>query len=252
MSRPAELPVLPLPYPYILLPASRVTIPLPSDVGEALLALVEKSDTLPIVAAVPATNTSSQPSFARYGTAARVLRLVQPPSTSRRNKQPQIYLASLHGLTRVCLEGGYDQELQVLRQPVTPSQRPNLVTQPISYPSTAQVTDTKGTDTSDTTTVPSRDAIVKFKMTALKVLQYLAQSVQQQARKDAYLKIAAMLEELKDDVAEDLEDGRDGNKENLEKAAWMADVLVGNVLAGNVKPPSNEAESEEWTDKLGM
>ncbi|KAK7441801.1 hypothetical protein VKT23_016463 [Stygiomarasmius scandens] len=252
MSRPTELPVLPLPYPYILLPASRVTIPLPSDVGEALLALVEKSDTLPIVAAVPATNASSQPSFARYGTAARVLRLVQPPSTSRRNKQPQIYLASLHGLTRVCLEGGYDQELQVLRQPVTPSQRPNLAIQPISYPSTAQITDTKGTDTSDTTAVPSRDAIIKFKMTALKVLQYLAQSVQQQARKDAYLKIAAMLEELKDDVAEDLEDGRDGNKENLEKAAWMADVLVGNVLAGSVKPPSNEAESEEWTDKLAL
>ncbi|THV03449.1 ATP-dependent protease La [Dendrothele bispora CBS 962.96] len=261
MSRPTELPILPLPYPYILLPASRITVPLPSDVGEAVLALVEKSDTLPIVAALPTTNPSSHPSFSQFGTAARVLRLVQPPSATRRNslksgdKQPQTYLVSLQGLTRICLGEGYDQELEVMRSPVTPSQKPKLLVQSVTYPSTTQVAALKDGSTSEIEAVVQghpRDTIVKFKVAALKVLQHLAQNVQQQSKKDAYYKISTMLEDLKDDVAEDLEDGQNGNRENLERAAWMADVLVGNVLPTNVRPPSNEAENEEWADKLAL
>src|SRR4051812_3658041 len=99
----SKLSVLALPHPLILLPAARFTIPVSKEIGETLMTLIEESDTLPIVAAVPITNqitsTTTDPTLSEWGTAARVLRLVKPPA--RNPRQP--YLVSLHGLTRVRL-----------------------------------------------------------------------------------------------------------------------------------------------------
>ncbi|KAJ3752570.1 ATP-dependent protease La [Lentinula raphanica] len=200
MSRPTKLAILPLPYPIILLPASRITVPLSAEVGEALLALFEANDSLPVVAAVPAAVDCATSANAQFGTAARVLRLVRPPLRSSLesadNKQSRIYLASLHGLTR------------------------------ISYPSSLEIKDTADSTPSTPLQVQVREAIIKFKAAALRVLQHMAQTSQQQARKDAFYKIAAMLEELKDDAEGlELEDGRNSARDNLDRAAWMADVL---------------------------
>ncbi|KAF8154154.1 Lon protease C-terminal proteolytic domain-containing protein [Crassisporium funariophilum] len=69
-----------------------------------LLALIEESDALPIVAAIPITSPSTStadpdPALSEWGTAVRVLRLVKPPA--RNPRQP--YIVTLHGLTRVRL-----------------------------------------------------------------------------------------------------------------------------------------------------
>ncbi|KIK56065.1 hypothetical protein GYMLUDRAFT_263795 [Collybiopsis luxurians FD-317 M1] len=259
MSRPTNLPILPLPYPIILLPASRVTIPLSAEVGEALLALFGgNNDQLPIVAAVPDTPHNNNSSSAQYGTAAKVLRLVRPPlgraTLESGEKQPRIYLASLHGLTRVCLEERYDHEK--VAKLAWDSSTPKLVTRKISYPSSFQIKDSVDTSNSEVPVqVQARESIIKFKAAALRVLQHMAQGSQQQARKDAFYKIAGMLEELKDDAdGLQLEDGQNGARENLDRAAWMADVLVGSVLGQSVRTSSSgvEGENEDWADKLTL
>ncbi|KAF9006341.1 ATP-dependent protease La [Hymenopellis radicata] len=90
----SKLPVLALPHPLILLPASRFTMALSKEQGEAVLALIEQSDALPVVAAVPITNspsTTTPPTFAEWGTATRILRLVRPPA-----RNPASHISSLY------------------------------------------------------------------------------------------------------------------------------------------------------------
>lgn len=149
-------------------------MPVSKDLGESILALIEESDALPVVAAIPITNSvPSEPVLADWGTAARVLRLVKPPA--RNPRQP--YLVSLHGLTRVRL--------------LTPKSElpPGLVSAPltlhdIEYPSSEKV--------------PSREVVDKFKQSALRLLDRLARDSVQQTRKDGYHKIAGMLDDITD------------------------------------------------------
>ncbi|KAJ8508824.1 hypothetical protein ONZ45_g8946 [Pleurotus djamor] len=164
----SRLPLLPLVHPLILLPASRIALPVPTNVGEALLTLIDNSDSLPIVAAVPTSNASQ---LAGFGTAARVLRLVKPPA--RNPRQP--YLVSLHGLTRIQLKTPIPQ---------LDSSSNVLTTHDIVYPPAE--------------TVPPKDVVDKFKAAALRLLDRLARDSVQQARKDGYHKIAGMLEDITD------------------------------------------------------
>lgn len=186
----SKLPVLVLPHPLILLPASRFTMPVSKEIGEALLALIEESDTLPVVAAIPivapTTPTSDELVLADWGTAARVLRLVKP--ASRNPRQP--YLVSLHGLTRVRL---LDPKAEDFGSALT-----ELVAHDIEYPPTERV--------------PPRDVVDNFKQSALRLLDRLAKDSVQQSRKEGYNKIAGMLEDITD-----------------ARAPWMADVLVGSI-----------------------
>ncbi|KAF8903056.1 Lon protease C-terminal proteolytic domain-containing protein [Mucidula mucida] len=157
----SKLPVLALPHPLILLPASRFTMALSKEQGEAVLALIEQSDALPVVAAVPITNSPSattSPTFAEWGTATRILRLVRPPA--RNPRQP--YLVSLHGLTPDTL----------------------LPVHEIEYPPTERI--------------PSRDVVEKFKHSALRLLDRLAKDAVQSSRKEGYQKIASMLDDITD------------------------------------------------------
>ncbi|TFK71533.1 ATP-dependent protease La [Pluteus cervinus] len=186
----SKLPVLVLPHPLILLPASRFTMPVSKEIGEALLALIEESDTLPVVAAIPivapTTGTSDEIVLAEWGTAARVLRLVKP--ASRNPRQP--YLVSLHGLTRVRLLAPKAEAFATVFT--------ELVQHDIEYPPTEKV--------------PSRETVDKFKQSALRLLDRLARDAVQQSRKDGYHKIASMLEDITD-----------------ARAPWMADLLMGTV-----------------------
>ncbi|PBK92746.1 ATP-dependent protease La [Armillaria gallica] len=184
----SKLPVLQLPHPLILLPASRFTMALSKEQGEAVLALIEQSDALPVVAAVPITNTptaSSAPVYSEWGTATRVLRLVRPPA--RNPRQP--YLVSLHGLTRVHLTTPFAAPTSL---------ETTLPIHEIEYPPTERI--------------PSRDVVDKFKHSALRLLDRLANDAVQSSRKEGYQKIASMLDDITD-----------------ARAPWMADVLIGSI-----------------------
>lgn len=168
----SKLPVLPLPHPTVLMPASRLSMPIPRQLGEALLALIEDSDSLPVVAVVPVASTTDT-ILAEWGTAARVVRLVRPPARNIR----QNYLVSLHGLTRVRLTS-----------PFTPSvDHPSLAPQDIEYPSTERL--------------PSRDLVEKFKHSAMLLLDRLARDSVQPSRREGYHKIAAMVDDITDSRA---------------------------------------------------
>lgn len=208
----STLPLLALPHPLILLPTSRFTVPVTKDIGDAILDLIDHSDALPVVAAVPLTqppnnnqlqDTDSpqyppQQSLAEWGTAARVLRLVKPPA--RNPRQP--YLVSLHGLTRVRLIHIHENKdkLQHLVD--------SLPSFDVEYPPTEKV--------------PNKETIDRFKQAALRLLDRLARDAVQPARKEGYNKIANML----DDIAD-------------ARTPWMADVLVGSI-------------NTDYADKLGQ
>lgn len=188
----SRLPVLALPHPLILLPASRFTMPVSKEIGETLLSLIEESDTLPIVASIPLTNptqppTSAEAALSEWGTAARVLRLVKPPA--RNPRQP--YLVSLHGLTRVRL-------INTSTRKLTMDDLTRLPMHDVEYPPTEKV--------------PSHEAVEKFKSSALRLLDRLAKDSLQQTRKEGYNKIASMLEDITD-----------------ARTPWMADVLIGSI-----------------------
>ena len=123
-------------------------MPVSKEIGEALLALMEESDTLPIVAAIPIiAPTSSSPDeivLGEWGCAARVLRLVKP--ASRNPRQP--YLVSLHGLTRIRLLAPKAEDLSSVLD--------ELVSHDIEYPPTEKV--------------PPREVVEKFKQSALRML----------------------------------------------------------------------------------
>lgn len=186
----SKLPILALPNPLVLLPASRFTMPVSKEIGELLLALIEQSEALPIVAAIPITNSTTQPNvepvLSEWGTAARVLRLVKPPA--RNPRQP--YLVSLHGLTRV--------RLIYSKKKLTGQDLLQMPMHDVEYPPSEKV--------------PSSEAVDKFKQTALRLLDRLAKDSVQQTRKEGYNKIASMLGDIAD-----------------ARTPWMADVLIGSV-----------------------
>lgn len=201
----SKLPILALPHPLLLLPASRFTLPVHRHVGDAILALIEESDALPVVAAVPVNDTydtapQPEPFLAEWGTAARVLRIVRPPS--RASRQP--YLVSLHGLTRVRIGTTRSSPISLPASEWTNT----LAHHEIEYPPTEKI--------------PSHEAVEKFKHSATRLLDRLAKDSVQQSKRDGYMKIAAMLEDVTD-----------------ARAPWMADVLVGTI-------------NGEYVDKLGQ
>ncbi|KAG7087442.1 hypothetical protein E1B28_013408 [Marasmius oreades] len=244
VSRPTNIPVLPLPYPLVLLPGARLTIPISQDIGEALLTLLERTQNLPVVAAVPAVSPNEKENDRtppKYATATRILRLVRPARQMADGDKPVMYLASVHGLTRVNLEEPYDANKALSSPPQNRLEMRN-----VSYPSPHSLDQEQDV-------IALRDGIVKFKASALKVLGHLMQNSQhQQAKRDAYAKVAAMLEELRaplvDEDTEKMRGRIDENQETLDRAAWMADLLVGSVLPVG----GSSAENEEWGDKFAL
>lgn len=187
----SRLPVLALPHPLILLPASRLTMPVSQQIGESILALIDESDALPVVAAIPVTNQSpntTTPVLSEWGTAARVLRLVKP--TARNPRQP--YLISIHGLTRVRLIAPSETS------PPPPELLADITLHDVEYPPTEKT--------------PSRETVEKFRHSAIRLLDRLARDSTQQIRKDSYSKIAGMLDDI-----------------TAARAPWMADVLIGSI-----------------------
>ncbi|KAH6912006.1 ATP-dependent protease La [Coprinopsis sp. MPI-PUGE-AT-0042] len=223
----SRLPVLALPHPLILLPSARVTIPVSKSIGEHLLSLIEESDALPIVAAVPMTvpvpsltgeldrendlllpppsppnqedatqrepDSSDEQLLSEWGTAARVLRLIRPPATTRANaKQP--YLVSLHGLTRVKLINRSKPKNKLGLSTLTYS----VPNRDVEYPPAEKT--------------PSKETVDRFKQSAGRLLERLSRDSVQKSRREGYSKVLGMLEDIQD-----------------ARTPWMADVLISTI-----------------------
>jgi len=195
MSRmaPSVLHLLTVQPPAILLPTSRLTIPVNNTVGDALIDLLDNTDTLPVVAVVPLTPPFDNvaPALAEWGTAARVLRIAKPSTRS----QNQPYLIFLHGLARI-------KPLHPHPPPSDPFPSCQVQYLPVDK-------------------VPNRETVARFRQAALRLLDRLARDALQPARKESYIKIATMLEDIAD-----------------ARTPWMADVLVGSI-------------DTDYNDKLG-
>jgi ATP-dependent Lon protease len=212
MSSP-RLPVLLLPHPLILLPTARLTFPVSRALAEAILTLLDDSEAAqPLLAAIPLPGpsegagpdgafdvSSAINSLPTYGTAARVVRLVRPRTSSSPGAPRQPYLLSLHGLTRIRLASPLQMDTTSLD---------TLPLHKVLYPSA------EGT--------PSRETVEAFKDAALSLLDRLAKDSVQPQRKDDWLRIAGIVEDI-----------------SQQRAAWMADVLVAAV-------------SGQYGDKLGQ
>lgn len=205
--------MLPLPSPLLLLPTARLTIPISRALADSLLAILDDSDAgQPVLAAIPVpvpfestnsdvpavqpvtVNASPAPT---HGVAARVVRLVRARTVaSPAPRHP--YLLYLHGLTRIRLLQPLDLD---------PSTLDSLPRHAVAYPP------------ADTT--PSHETVEAFKDAALRLLDRLAKDSVQAQRKDDWLKVASMVEEISD-----------------QRAGWMADVLVAAI-------------SGQYADKLG-
>ncbi|KAF7978154.1 hypothetical protein HWV62_1328 [Athelia sp. TMB] len=198
MARPASLPVVPLAPPHILLPSARLTVAVPRALGEQLLALFERQppDQPPVVAAVPlvpAPADSPAPEkgeggLAEWGVAARAVRIVRPPPRSPRHP----FFVTLQGLHRI--------RLPPPSSPAVAAHTDALNTHAIEYPDSTQ------------DTPPAREAVEAFRGAALRLLARLAQDAPAPAQREAWGKVAGMVE--------DVEPAR---------AGWLADVLVAAV-----------------------
>lgn len=190
----STLPVLALPHPLILLPTGRVTFPVSKPIGEALLALVRESDEQPLVAAVP--QSASDGLLYQWGTASRIVRLIKPPT----NNLKQYYLLSLNGISRVRLLDS------------NPDRPSPMVSTAIVY---------KKVEFQSSNGLPGPETVVKFKAAGLKLLEQLGKDTTQQAKRESYNKVAAMVEEV-----------------TPARAAWLSDVMVSSL-------------NGEYADKLG-
>jgi len=173
----SSLPVLALPHPIIFFPSARVTLTVSKPIGEALLALLDTSDSLPIVAAVPVTSPphAPTPNLAEWGTASRVLRLTKPPSGNTREP----YVVFLQGLTRVHL-------LSPL--PPLASLQNELFDHEVEYASTPEKS-------------PDPDVVVKFKEAALLLLDRLARDSTTTVKRERYVEAANVVEDVSDQRA---------------------------------------------------
>ncbi|KAI6158702.1 ATP-dependent protease La [Pisolithus thermaeus] len=200
LSSTPQLPVLPLPFPLVLLPTARLTIHVSRELAEKLQAVLHDSgSSQPIVATIPippptdpsnTTNFTPPPSTHTtgpvHGTAARVVRLVPVRALSASVSARQPYILSLHGLTRIRLAQPLDLDSQMAD---------SLTERTVHHPPADQV--------------PSREAAEAFKDAALRLLDRLAKDSVHSQRKDDWLRISVILEDVPD-----------------HRSAWMADVLV--------------------------
>ncbi|THH07574.1 hypothetical protein EW145_g3290 [Phellinidium pouzarii] len=170
----STLPVLPLPYPSLVLPGARVSLHVDAELGQHLAALMQDADTHAVVAAVPIinaeSNESAQPIFSEWGCAARITRLMRMLNKSGK------YIVTLYGLARVHLAKPLVIKSDVL---VT------LPYHPVEYPSN-EIT-------------PKRETITEFRSAALKLLDRLIQDAGKgTVRRESYDRFATMVEELAD------------------------------------------------------
>ncbi|KAI5118621.1 hypothetical protein M0805_006989 [Coniferiporia weirii] len=170
----STLPILPLPYPIIVLPSARVSLPVDAELGQQLVALMRDSDTHTVVAAVPIINTESnegeQPVLAEWGCATRITRLV------RSHNKADKYIVSLHGLARVHL---------VKPLVLNSDSLLSLAYHPVEYPSQLAP--------------PKRETVTEFRSAALKLLdRFIQDAGKGTPRREVWDRFATLVEDPTD------------------------------------------------------
>src|SRR3984957_5544078 len=177
-----SLPLIGLSYPTILFPSSKITIPVNKEIAQYL-----SSHSTPLIAAVPISQNNS---LSEYATVSRLLRITPTDP----------YFISLHGLSRVQLISPIPSLQSLQFQPLQHQ---------VQYPPPSDIP-------------PDPDILAKFKDAALRLLDRLARDSTTYVKRDAYLKLASMIDELVD-----------------QRPSWLADVFASSVPG-------------EYSDKLAL
>jgi ATP-dependent Lon protease len=188
------LPILPLPSPVVLLPTSKITIPITTSQADSLIALQQSNHSNVILAVVPLViKESNERSLNEWGVTARILRLFnasfRPGLAGNLDSAPRYqFLLSLHALDRIRLS-----------KPL-PAPAALVLQHPIHLPASGPSPDPGTVDT--------------FRGAARRIIDLRLRS-EDGARREAWSQIADML------------DGdSDANDRDDEQSAWIADVLV--------------------------
>jgi len=211
----SRLPLIPLPYPLILLPSARLTFPIPNNQADALIRLFNSNTSIPnpILAAVPFVQHDGTTSLHEWGVTARITRFVRP-----RAQSDEPYLLTLAGITRICLTNtSTDNTSSSTNNTAT---GPGTGTSDASSHSLPHVTVINSPP--DAQSPPASDIVQDFKAAAIRLLERFARDSSQSARKrESWARIAHVVDETEPD-----------------KAAALADAIVSAVGA-------------EHADKLG-
>ena len=184
----SRLPLIPLPYPLILLPSARITFPIPNSQADALIRLFDSSIANPVLAAVPFVQQEGTTSLNEWGVTARITRFVRPRAHS-----DEPYLLTLNGITRIRLANtspsaaGADASSSDATAP--------LARVTVVYPPP------------DAHSPPAPDTVQDFKAAAIRLLERFARDASQSARKrESWAHIAHVVDETEPDRAAALAD----------------------------------------------
>ncbi len=179
MEQPA-LPLVFLPFPLVLLPGARATFPIPENLADALLRLIESSPGNPILGAVPLVQNEGNTSVHKWGVTARITRFVRPRAHS-----DEAHLLTLTGMARVRLN----------HPPQSTNDLQPLPRLDVSYPPP------------DDDLPPTADVVQDFKAAAVRLLERFAQDTSQSARKrESWSRIAHLVDETQPHKAAALAD----------------------------------------------
>jgi len=191
----SRLPLIPLPYPLILLPSARLTFPIPNNQADALIRLFDPSIANPVLAAVPFVQNDGTTSLHDWGVTARIARFVRPRAHS-----DEPYLLTLTGITRIRLTSSSTNKAAPSTSDASSHTLPHVTV--IHPPPDAQ-------------SPPMPDMVQDFKVAAIRLLERFAQDASQSARKrESWARIVHVVDETE-----------------LDKAAALADAIVSAVGA---------------------
>lgn len=184
----STLPLIPLPYPLILLPGARATFPVPHKQADALIRLLDSSLSDPVLAAVPLVQHQGATTLNRWGVTARVARFARP-----RPYSDEPYLLTLAGTARVRLaHDAQASESEVDANDVAPLSLPRVDV--VQLPP-------------DSHAPPAQDIVQDFKAAAVRLLERFAQDTAQSTRKrESWARIAHLVDETQSDRAAALAD----------------------------------------------
>ena len=184
----SRLPLIPLPYPLILLPSARITFPIPNNQADALIRLFDSSIANPVLAAVPFVQHEGTTSLNEWGVTARITRFVRPRAHS-----DEPYLLTLNGITRIRLTS------------TSPSTAAGASTSDATVP---LLSVTVVYPPPDAHSPPAPDIVQDFKAAANRLLERYARDASQSARKrESWANIAHVVDETEPDKAAALADG---------------------------------------------
>jgi ATP-dependent Lon protease len=187
----SSLPLIPLPYPLILLPGARATFPISHKQADALIRLLDSSLSNPVLAAVPLLQHEGATTLNRWGVTARVARFVRP-----RQHSDEPYLLTLTGTARVRLADNSPSH-------TTDADALSLPRLDVVHPPP------------DAQSPPAPDIVQDFKAAAARLLERFAQDNSLSARKrESWVRIAQFVDETEP-----------------ERAAALADAIVSAVGA---------------------